>query len=111
MFGVLWALILYRPFLRLVGVIIENLFGLPNPAAEGFAVVTEGSAESTAALYGLSMLHTLFNTINTLLMVWFTGWIAKAVSWIIRTPENQEKEVFRLKYISAGPLADRKSVV
>ena len=104
-FGVLWALVLYRPFLSLVGWVTENLFGLPNPAAEGFAVVTENSPESTAALYGLSMLHTLFNTINTLLMVWFTGKIAKAVSWIIRAPQNKENEAFRLKYISAGPLA------
>ena len=104
-FGVMWALILFRPFLRLVGAITEGLFGLPNPAADGFAVVTEGSPESTAALYGLSMLHTLFNTINTLLLVWFTEWIAKAVSWIVRAPKNQESEGFRLKYIAAGPLA------
>ena len=104
-FGVVWALILFRPFLRLVGYITEMLFGLPNPAAAGFAVTDSASVEGTAALYGLSMLHTLFNTINTLLLVWFTQWIAKAVSWIIRTPENQEKEVFKLKYISAGPLA------
>ena len=104
-FGVVWALILYRPFLRLVGTITENLFGLPNPAAEGFVVTDSTSAEGTAALYGLSMLHTLFNLINTLLLVWFTKWIAQAVSWIVPTPKNQEKEVFRLKYISAGPLA------
>ena len=104
-FGVVWALILFKPFLRLVGVITENIFGLPNPAANGFAVIESDVATSTAALYGLSMLHTLFNTINTLVLVWFTGAIAKAVTWIIRTPENQEKEVFRLKYISAGPLA------
>ena len=104
-FGVAWALILYRPFLQLVGVITENLFGLPNPAAEGFAVTDSNSPEGTAALYGLSMLHTLFNLTNTLLLVWFTKWIAQAVSWIIRAPKNQEKEVFRLKYISAGPLA------
>ena len=104
-FGVIWALILFKPFLRLVGSIIENLFGLPNPTAENFAVADPASAESTAVLYGLSMLHTLFNVINALLMIWFTGWIAKAVSWIIPTPENQEKEVFKLKYISAGPLA------
>lgn len=104
-FGVMWALILFRPFLRLVGAITEGLFGLPNPAADGFVVVTEGSPESTAALYGLSMLHTLFNTINTLLLVWFTEWIAKAVSWIVRAPKNQDSESFRLKYISAGPLA------
>ena len=105
LFGVLWALILFRPFLKLVGVIIENLFGLPNPAAEGFVVTDSVSPDGTAALYGLSMLHTLFNLINTLILVWFTGWIAKAVCWIIRTPKNQQKEVFKLKYISAGPLA------
>ena len=104
-FGVLWAIILFRPFLRLVGGITAALFGLPNPAAEGFVVTSETSAESTAALYGLSMLHTLFNTINTLLLVWFTDWIAKAVSWIVRAPKNQESEGFRLKYIAAGPLA------
>ena len=104
-FGVLWALILFNPFLRLVGLITEKLFGLPNPAAEGFSVPGPTSPEGTAALYGLSMLHTLFNMTNTLVLVWFTGWIDKAVSWIIRAPENQEKEVFRLKYISAGPLA------
>ena len=104
-FGVMWALALFRPFLGLVGYITENLFGLPNPAAEGFSVTDSNTVEGTAALYGLSMLHTLFNTINTLLLVWFTKLIAKAVSYIIRTPENQEKEVFKLKYISAGPLA------
>ena len=104
-FGVLWALLLFNPFLRLVGLVTEKLFGLPNPAAEGFSVPGPTSPEGTAALYGLSMLHTLFNLTNTLVLVWFTGWIGKAVSYIIRTPENQEKEVFRLKYISAGPLA------
>ena len=104
-FGVIWALILFTPFLKLVGFITEHLFGLPNPATEGFAVTEATSAEGTAALYGLSMLHTLFNLTNTLILVWFTSLISKAVSWIIRSPENQEKEVFRLKYISAGPLA------
>ena len=104
-FGVLWALILFNPFLKLVGTITENLFGLPNPATDGFSVSGPTSPEGTAPLYGLSMLHTLFNLTNTIILVWFTGWIGKAVSWIIRTPENQEKEVFRLKYISAGPLA------
>ena len=104
-FGVFWALVLYRPFLNVVGGITETLFGLPNPAAEGFVVTDSESVEGTAALYGLSMLHTLFNVANTLILVWFTKSIAKAVCWIIRAPKNQEKEVFKLKYISAGPLA------
>lgn len=103
--GVIWALILFNPFLKLVGFVTENVFGLPNPAAEGFAVTEAGTASSTAALYGLSMLHTLFNTINMLLLIWFTGAIAKAVSWIVKAPKNQESDAFRLKYISAGPLA------
>ena len=104
-FGVIWALILFTPFLELVGWITENLFGIPNPAAEGFAVTSANSPESTSALYGLSMLHTLFNLTNTLILVWFTPLIGKLVSWIVRAPKNQEKEVFRLQYISAGPLA------
>ncbi len=103
-FGVIWALILFRPFLGLVGKIIE-LFGLPNPAAEGFAVADPNSADGTAALYGLSMLHTLFNTINTLILIWFTSYIEKLVKLIIKAPANQESEAFRLKYIEAGPLA------
>ena len=104
-FGVIWALIFFRPFLSLVGKIIEGLFGLPNPALEGFGVTSADSPESTAALYGLSMLHTLFNLINTMILVWFVKFIEKAVVWIIKAPKDQEKEVFRLKYISAGPLA------
>ena len=102
-FGVIWAVIFFKPFLGLVGKIIE-LFGLPNPAAEGFAVASPDSPTSTAALYGLSMLHTLFNTINTLILIWFTKLIEKAVVFIIKAPKDQ-KEEFRLKYISAGPLA------
>ena len=104
-FGVVWALILFKPFLGLVGAITAGLFGLPDPSAEGFAVTSPTSAEATAALYGLSMLHTLFNTINTLLLVWFTKQIARIVTWIVRAPKNQESEAFRLKYITAGPLA------
>ena len=103
-FGVIWALILFGPFLKLIGLIIES-FGLPNPAKEDFHVSSPTSPESTAALYGLSMLHTLFNTINTCILIGCTGLIEKAVCAIIKAPANQEKDVFRLKYIEAGPLA------
>lgn len=103
-FGVVWALILFKPFLALVGLLIES-FGLPNPANEGFSVDNPTSAHGTAALYGLSMLHTLFNTINTFILIWFVKYIEKAVIWIIKTPKNQETETYRLKYISAGSVA------
>ena len=108
LFGVIWALALYPYFLRLIGWITAGIFGIPNPAAEGFEVVVENSAQSdtqTSALYGLSMLHTLFNTINTLILIWFVPLIEKIVCAVIKDSKKKEEEVFRLKYISAGPLA------
>ena len=104
LFGVIWALILFDPFLGLVGIIIE-LFGLPNPTVEGFVVSSPTSDEGTSVLYGLSMLHTLFNTINTFILIWFVKVIEKAVVAIIKAPKEQDADVFRLKYISAGPLS------
>ena len=104
LFGVVWALILFKPFLGLVGLIIE-LFGLPNPTAEGFVVSSPTSDEGTSVLYGLSMLHTLFNTINTFILIWFVKAIEKAVVAIIKAPKEQDADTFRLKYISAGPLS------
>lgn len=104
LFGVIWALIFFTPFLGLVGKIIE-LFGLPNPASPSFAVTEPEGPQGTAALYGLSMLHTVFNLINTLILIWFTGLIEKAVTAIIKAPVKKEDDAFRLKYIEAGPLA------
>ena len=108
LFGVIWALALYPFFLRLIGWITAGIFGIPNPAAEGFEVVVENGAQTdsqTSALYGLSMLHTLFNTINTLILIWFVPLIEKIVCAVIKDSKMKEEEVFRLKYISAGPLA------
>ena len=51
------------------------------------------------------MLHTLFNTINTVLLIWFIPQIGKIVTRLIRPNKNeQEDEAVRLKYISAGPM-------
>ncbi len=108
-FGVIWALILFPYFLKLVGFITAGIFGLPNPSGESFAVVAgaEGaqSDTQTAALYGLSMLHTLFNTINTLILIWFIPFIEKIVCLAIKDSKNKEYDAYRLKYINAGPLA------
>ena len=108
-FGVVWAIIFFGLFLKLVGGITAGIFGLPNPAAEGFKVVAgvDGaqSESQTAALYGLSMLHTLFNTINTFILIWFIPFIEKLVCKVIKSKKNEEKEIYRLKYIEAGPLA------
>ena len=113
LFGVVWALIAYPFLLKLVGIITSGIFGVPNPAALGFTVevLTDANGlpiqtdSQTAALYGLSMLHTLFNVINTCILIWFIPFIEKLVCAIIKESKNKEEEAFRLKYINAGPLA------
>ena len=103
-FGVIWALALFRPFLALIGHIITWL-GYPNPTMINYAAGIEaGSVESTAALYGVSMLHTLFNTINTLILIWFIPLIVRFVTWAIKTKPEDEEQTIRLKFINAGPM-------
>ena len=104
LFGVVWALLLFSPFLSLVGWIIESM-GYPNPnnlLTNGS--ITAGSTESTAALYGISMLHTLFNAINTLILIWFVPQMVKAVTSIVKGKPEKEQKEFRLKYINAGTM-------
>ncbi|MBQ7951538.1 MAG: Na/Pi cotransporter family protein [Alistipes sp.] len=103
-FGVIWALALFRPFLSLVGIIITWL-GYPNPALIDYAAGIEaGSAESTAALYGISMLHTLFNTFNTCILIWFIPLIVRFVTWAIKDKPEDEEQTARLQFINAGPI-------
>ena len=103
-FGVIWALILFRPFLSLIGTIITWL-GYPNPTLIDYSAGIEaGSVESTAALYGVSMLHTLFNTFNTLILIWFIPLIVRFVTWAIKNKPEDEEQTVRLKYINAGPM-------
>ena len=97
-FGVIWMLVIFRPFLNLVGLVMEAL-GFPNPMTVD---LTAPDADQ-ALLYGISMLHTLFNITNTLILIWFTSTIEKLVVWMVKAPKGEE--VFRLKYISGGPLS------
>ena len=101
-FGVIWALALFKPFTMLIGNIIAAM-GYPNPAEMSYSgTIDPTSAESTAALYGLSMFHTLFNTFNTCILIWFVPQLEKIVTSVIKGKQNKEDEVFRLKFISGG---------
>ena len=97
-FGVIWMLMIFRPFLNLVGVVMETL-GFANP----LHVDLTAPGADQSLLYGISMLHTLFNITNTLILIWFTSTIEKIVVWMVKAPKGEE--VFRLKYISGGPLS------
>ena len=86
LFGVIWALALFRPFLALIGLIISAL-GL------------DGGDQTP--LYSISMLHTVFNLINTGLLIWFIPQIEKLVCLIVKEKKNHEPSD-RLVYINAG---------
>ena len=112
--GVIWVLALFGPIVKLICVIMESLnFYNPMEASSQLAAIANGGLEAGAetmemyknsVLYGIAMLHTLFNVTNTLVLIWFTPLIEKAVVWLVKEPKG-ETEVFRLKYISGGPLS------
>ena len=112
--GVVWVLAIFGPIVKLICIIMESLgFFNPMEASAQLAAIA-GSGESVTAetmemyknslLYGIAMLHTLFNVTNTMVLIWFTPLIEKAVVWLVKEPKG-EAEVFRLKYISGGPLS------
>lgn len=91
LFGVTWVLIFFKPILNLVAMLTVSVGG-------GDPFLDAGST-----LYGVSFLHTLFNTTNTLILVWFTPQIVKFVSYVVKAPKTEE--VFRLQYIQGGLLS------
>ena len=112
--GVIWVLALFPPIVRLICAVMEGLdFYNPMEASAHLAAIANGAEAGgpelvemykDSLLYGIAMLHTLFNVTNTLVLIWFTPLIEKAVVWLVKEPKG-ETEVFRLKYISGGPLS------
>ncbi len=112
--GVIWVLAVFAPIVKLICLIMTKLgFCDPMSASASLAAIANGTMAGDAEaielyknslLYGIAMLHTLFNVTNTLVLIWFTPLIEKAVVWLVKEPKG-EQEVFRLKYISGGPLS------
>ena len=88
-FGVIWVLIAFFPFVRFVC----GLVGM-DPAAE--------SQNPTQLSFALATFHTCFNLINTAVLIWFIPQIEKIVCAIIRQRNTEEDDEFRLKYIRGG---------
>ena len=105
LFGVILALIFFRPFIKLVGITVEAL-GFPNPVSIDFAGADAATQESLVASlpYSVAVLHTVFNVITTLILVWFIPQLVKMVTWMVPN-KGEEKEIYRLKYIGIGNIA------
>lgn len=85
-FGVIWAVVLFKPFVKL-DIFIVSCMGEFSP------------------LVGLAMFHTLFNTINTLVLIWFTPQIERLVCGLIAGKPESKDDKYTLRYISGGPVA------
>ena len=105
LFGVILALLFFRPFIKLVGLTVEAL-GFPNPVTVDFAGADPAMQESLVASlpYSVAVLHTVFNVITTLILVWFIPQLVKMVTLMVPN-KGDEKEVYRLKYIGVGKIA------
>lgn len=105
LFGVILALIFFKPFIKLVGLTVEAL-GFPNPVSVDFAGADAATQESLVASlpYSVAVLHTVFNVITTLILVWFIPQLVKMVTFMVPN-KGEEKEIYRLKYIGIGNIA------
>ena len=94
-FGVLWILCVFRPFIHLVCGWV------------GYDDVMEKSdphfiANAAKLSFVLAAFHTTFNISNTFILVWFVPQIEKLVCKIIRPKKNVDEDDFRLRFIQTG---------
>ncbi len=93
-FGVIWVMCLFYPFLNFVC----NLAGY-DPESPVSLSATEMAVRLPIVL---AAFHTCFNVVNTAILIWFIPQLEKLVCWIIRPKANQDEEEFRLRFIQGG---------
>ncbi|MGI6718353.1 MAG: Na/Pi cotransporter family protein [Bacteroidales bacterium] len=94
-FGAIWMLIVFFPFLNLIDKVMISITGSSIIGADLTSAVTRANLP-----IALSIFHTSFNVINTFILIWFVDWIAKIVTKIIKDKDTDDE--FRLKFISQG---------
>lgn len=92
-FGVVWVLCLFYPFVdmvcRMVGYDPES-------------TTLSAAQKATILPIVLAMFHTCFNVCNTAVLIWFIPQMERVVCWIIKAKANKEDDEFRLRFIQAG---------
>ena len=94
-FGVLWILCVFKPFINLVC----GWVGYDTDMAKGEPGFYANAAKLS---FVLAAFHTTFNLSNTFILVWFIPQIEKLVCKIIRPKKNADEDDFRLRFIQTG---------
>ena len=95
-FGVVWVLCVFRPFIHMVC----SLVGYDDTMEKGEPGFMANAAKLS---FVLAAFHTMFNITNTAILIWFIPQIEKIVCRVIKPRRNSEEEDdFRLRFISGG---------
>ena len=98
LFGVVWMLFVFRPFIDAVCGMVgyDVTMTKDNVGAQAFM------ANAAKLSFVLAAFHTCFNVANTFILIWFIPQIERLVCWIIKPKKVDEEEDFRLHFITAG---------
>ena len=88
-FGVIWVLIIFHPFMELVNWVVDTFFQSNNP--------------EVAISYKLSAFHSIFNICNVCILIWGVKLIERTVCALIHPKEEDEEP--RLRFITGGMLS------
>ena len=97
-FGVIWILFIFRPFVDMVC----GFVGYDVDMTKEAAGVTAFMANAAKLSFVLAAFHTCFNVVNTFILIWFIPQIERFVCWVIKPKKVDEEEDFRLHFITAG---------
>jgi len=97
-FGVIWILFIFRPFIDMVCGWVGYDVTMTKETV-GAAAFLSNSAKLS---FVLAAFHTAFNVANTMILIWFIPQIEKFVCWVIKPKRLDEEEDFRLHFITAG---------
>ncbi|MCR5819728.1 MAG: Na/Pi cotransporter family protein [Bacteroidaceae bacterium] len=97
-FGVLWILFVFHPFVDMVCGWVGYDVNMTKETAGTDAFL----ANAAKLNFVLAAFHTTFNVINTFILIWFIPQIEKLVCWVIKPKKTDEDEDLRLHFITAG---------
>jgi len=97
-FGVIWILFVFRPFVDMVCGWVGYDVNMTKELAGEHAFLANAAKLS----FVLAAFHTTFNVANTFILIWFIPQIEKFVCWVIKPKKVDEEEDFRLHFITAG---------
>ena len=97
-FGVIWILFVFRPFIDMVCGWVGYDVNMVKDAVSSEAFL----ANASKLTFVLAAFHTTFNVANTMILIWFIPQIERFVCWVIKPKKVDEEEDFRLHFITAG---------